>query len=62
MNVEQVTSFNYLGVQITSSKDLTTRLLRLQEYLDALTRPYGLTNTYGMKLKYAFIKVLFDQY
>ena len=62
--VEQVTSLNYLGVQITSSKDLTTdtRLLRLQEYLDALTRPYGRINTYGLKLKYAFIRVLFDQH
>ena len=26
MNVEQVTSFNYLGVQITSSKDLITEV------------------------------------
>ena len=26
MNVEQVTSFNYLGIQITSSKDLTTEV------------------------------------
>ena len=26
MNVEQVTSFNYLGVQIKSSKDLTTEV------------------------------------
>jgi hypothetical protein len=60
---EQVTSFNYLGVQITSSKDLTTKVRhRLQEYLDASTKPHGLTNTYGTKLKYASIKVLFDQY
>jgi len=36
--------------------------LRLQEYLDASTKPYGLTNIYGKKLKYASIKVLFDQY
>ena len=40
----------------------TLIMLRLQEYPDALTRPYGRINTYGLNLKYAFIRVLFDQH
>ena len=32
------------------------------KYFHLHTRPYGRINTYGLKLKYAFIRVLFDQH
>ena len=66
INVEQVTSFNYLGVQITSSKDLTTEVrhqaIKAPRISGCLNETIWSNKYYRMKLKYAFIKVLFDQY
>jgi len=64
--IEQVTSFNYLGVQFTSSKDLTTEVkhqaIKASRISGCLNETIWSNKYLRNEAKVRFYKLLFDQY
>ena len=63
---EQVLSFNYLGVQFTSFKDLNTEVrqqaIKASEISGSLNETIWSNRHLRNETKYAFIKALFGQF